>query len=288
MGKRIKKRKSRRGRKKKLFRLKKFLASLFLILAGLIGGRGGYEYYRTGSIENTVQALKETGEFAQELPQQAEELGGMVQKQLSQWTNNGDRQRAAVLPDEIPAYSGSSYVEVNGNIPSFSDEERNREPFEYYSELDELGRCGYAEAKITPGLMPTEERGQIGMIRPSGWHTVKYSGIDGNYLYNRCHLIAYQLTGENANEKNLITGTRYLNVEGMLPWENMVTDYIHSTGDAVLYRVTPVYKGDNLVASGVQMEAESLGSEDIRFNIFVYNVQPGIGIDYANGDSWQE
>ena len=190
--------------------------------------------------------------------------------------------------EELPAYTGEPYVVVNENEPSFSDEDKNGPVYEYYSELDGLGRCGFAEAKISRELMPEEERGAIGSVKPSGWQTVKYDSVDGKYLYNRCHLIGYQLTGENANEKNLITGTRYLNVEGMLPWENEVAAYIERTGDAVMYRVTPVFEGTDLVASGVQMEAESIESDEIRFNVFVFNVQPGIEIDYATGESREE
>lgn len=181
-----------------------------------------------------------------------------------------------------------AYCEVDGNVPGFSEDELVTEAFENYSDLDSLGRCGVAYANICKELMPTEERGEIGMVKPSGWHTVKYSDrIDGNYLYNRCHLIGYQLAGENANEKNLITGTRYLNVTGMLPFENEVADYVESTGNHVLYRVTPVFDGDNLVASGVQMEAESVEDKGagVLFNVYVYNVQPGVIIDYATGDS---
>lgn len=181
-----------------------------------------------------------------------------------------------------------AYCEVDGNVPGFSEDELVTEAFENYSDLDSLGRCGVAYANICKKLMPTEERGEIGMVKPSGWHTVKYSDrIDGNYLYNRCHLIGYQLAGENANEKNLITGTRYLNVTGMLPFENEVADYVESTGNHVLYRVTPVFDGDNLVASGVQMEAESVEDKGagVLFNVYVYNVQPGVIIDYATGDS---
>lgn len=185
------------------------------------------------------------------------------------------------------AYSGIAYVEKNGNIPQFDADEYTTEAFEHYSELDFLGRCGVAYANICKELMPTEERGQIGSVKPSGWHTVKYNGIvDGNYLYNRCHLIGFQLAGENANEKNLITGTRYMNVDGMLPFENMVADYVQKTDHHVLYRVTPIFDGDNLVASGVQMEAASVEDDSIRFNVFVYNIQPGITIDYSTGDSW--
>lgn len=190
---------------------------------------------------------------------------------------------------QIEDYSGKAYVEVNGNIPEFSDEQiRKAEgPLEEYSSLDSLGRCGMAIAKVGVETMPTEERGSIGQVRPSGWHTVKYDSIDGNYLYNRCHLIGYQLTGENANEKNLITGTRYLNVEGMLPFENMVAQYVEESGNHVLYRVTPIFEGDNLVASGVQMEAMSLEDlgKGLSFHVYVYNVQPGIEIDYATGNS---
>ena len=153
--------------------------------------------------------------------------------------------------------------------------------------MDELGRCGVAEACIGIDLMPTEDRGAIGQIKPSGWHTVKYDIVDGKYLYNRCHLIGFQLTGENANEKNLITGTRYFNVEGMLPFENMVADYVKETENHVMYKVTPVYDGDNLVAKGVIMEAYSVEDkgEGISFNVFVHNVQPGIVIDYKTGES---
>ena len=190
--------------------------------------------------------------------------------------------------ESLPEYEGQTYVVVNENDPEFSDEDKNGPVYEYYSELDSLGRCGYAEAKISLELMPKEERGAIGSVKPSGWHTVKYDCVDGKYLYNRCHLIGYQLTGENANEKNLITGTRYLNVEGMLPWEDEVAEYIERTGDVVMYRVTPIFEGANLVASGVQMEAESIGSDEIRFNIYVFNVQPGIEIDYATGESREE
>ena len=160
--------------------------------------------------------------------------------------------------------------------------------FENYSDLDSLGRCGVAYANICRDIMPTEERGKIGMIKPSGWHTVKYDVIKDRYLYNRCHLIGYQLAGENANPKNLITGTRYLNVEGMLPFENLVADYVNNTGNHVLYRVTPMFSGSNLVANGVLIEAKSVEDNGggILFNVYCYNVQPGVGINYENGDSW--
>ncbi len=187
----------------------------------------------------------------------------------------------------LPEYDGNSYVIVNDNIPYFKEEEYTTTSFEKYSELDLLGRCGVASANISKDLMPTEKRGSIGMIKPSGWHTIKYDHIDGKYLYNRCHLIGYQLTGENANEKNLITCTRSMNTKGMLQFENMVTKYIKDTGNHVLYRVTPVFEGNNLVATGVEMEAYSVedNGKGIKFNVFVYNIEDGIIIDYKTGDS---
>ncbi len=189
---------------------------------------------------------------------------------------------------DLPAYDGSSpYVVVNGNEPGFTEEDMTTDSYETYSELDELGRCGTAWANIGVDLMPTEDRGNISQVKPSGWQTVKYDIVDGKYLYNRCHLIGFQLTGENANEKNLITGTRYMNVDGMLPFENLVADYVKETENHVLYRVTPVYEGDDLVARGVQMEGRSVEDEGEggSFNVFVYNVQPGSTSDYATGES---
>lgn len=190
--------------------------------------------------------------------------------------------------DAIPAYDGKAYVAVNNNEPFFTDSDMTTTAFENYSDLDSLGRCGVAYANICKEIMPTEERGKIGMIKPSGWHTVKYDVIKDRYLYNRCHLIGYQLAGENANPKNLITGTRYLNVEGMLPFENLVADYVNNTGNHVLYRVTPMFSGGNLVANGVLIEAKSVEDNGggILFNVYCYNVQPGVGINYENGDSW--
>lgn len=187
----------------------------------------------------------------------------------------------------LPEYDGQAYVELNGNVPTFTEEELTTTSFEYYSDLDELGRCGTAYACIGTDLMPTEPRQSIGQVKPSGWQTVKYDFVDGKYLYNRCHLIGFQLTGENANEKNLITGTRYLNVTGMLPFENLTADYIKETDNHVLYRVTPVFQGDDLVASGVIIEAMSVedGGDGVLFNVYCYNVQPGVTIDYADGSS---
>lgn len=193
-------------------------------------------------------------------------------------------------PDDIPAYTGEAVITLNNNVPGFTDSELTTEAFETYSNLDNLGRCGVAYANVCKELMPTEKRGVIGQVKPSGWHTIRYDFIDGMYLYNRCHLIAYQLAGENANEKKLITGTRYLNTQGMLPFENKTANYVEATGNHVLYRVTPVYVGDNPLALGVQMEAKSVedDGEGLSFNVFCYNVQPGVSIDYATGDSWED
>lgn len=197
----------------------------------------------------------------------------------------GSQEAVSATLDNIPAYSGTPYVVIDNNEPDFTEDELSDQSYESYSDLDALGRCGVAESSIGKDLMPTEKRGKIGQVKPSGWQTIKFDNVDGKYLYNRCHLIGYQLTAENANEKNLITGTRYMNVDGMLPFENMVADYIKETDNHVMYRVTPVFEGDNLVAFGVLMEAESVEDhgEGIKFNVYVYNVQPGITIDYATG-----
>jgi DNA-entry nuclease len=219
--------------------------------------------------------------------------GGSSQKAVSdteaeKGTQNDTAENAeSVTLEEIPEFSGEPYVTLEENVPDFPSKDMTEEAFEHYSKLDSLGRCGTAYANIGQELMPTEERTSIGPVRPTGWHTVKYSCVDGKYLYNRCHLIGFQLAGENANEKNLITGTRYMNVDGMLPFENEVADYVKENDYHVLYRVTPIYDGDDLVAKGVQMEAYSVedDGEGICFNVFVYNSQPGVEIDYATGDS---
>ena len=195
---------------------------------------------------------------------------------------------AALQPDySVPAYTGELWVQLGDNLPLFDRSQLTSDAFESYAPLDALGRCGPAFACIGPELMPTEEREAIGMVRPSGWQLVKYDFVDGKYLYNRCHLIGFQLTGENANEENLITGTRYLNTEGMLPFENQVASYIRKTGNHVLYRVTPEFDGDDLLCRGVRMEACSVedDGEGVCFHVFVYNVQPGVTIDYATGES---
>ncbi len=240
-------------------RIKRYLASLILMMAVMLGACNGSDAY-----------AKQQEKLA------AQELATV------QGTN------VASLGSGELKYSGKTFEYVNNNVPAFSDEELTTEIFENYSELDKLGRCGAAYANICEELMPTEEREGIGMVKPSGWQTVKYQGlVDGNYLYNRCHLIGFQLAGENANENNLITGTRYMNVDGMLPFENQVADFVKNTGYHVLYRVTPFFEGDELVARGVQIEARSVEDKGagISFNVFVYNVQPGIIIDYSNGNS---
>ena len=192
--------------------------------------------------------------------------------------------------EEIPPFSDVAYVAVNGNIPFFLPEEITDESFEEYAELDALGRCGVTMACIGVDIMPTEDRDEIGSVKPTGWQSVKYDCVEGKYLYNRCHLIGFQLAGENANKRNLITGTRYLNIEGMLPFENLVADYVKETENHVLYRVTPLFDGDNLVAHGVLMEGWSVEDEGegVCFCVYAYNAQPGILIDYQTGESREE
>ena len=187
--------------------------------------------------------------------------------------------------DNIPKYNGESYVYINDNNPEFDESLINTKSFEEYSKLDYLGRSGIALANISTDLMPVKERESIGSIKPSGWQTIKYDFIEGKYLYNRCHLIGYQLTGENANKENLITCTRNMNSVEMLKWENKVAKYIHKTSNHVLYRVTPYYEDENLVASGVQIEALSIedNGKGIKFNVYIYNVQDGVTIDYKTG-----
>lgn len=202
-------------------------------------------------------------------------------------STSANTENEPVTLDSIPEYSGSPYVAINDNQPLFTKDDYTTKAFETYAKLDKLGRCGVTYACVGVEIMPTEDRGSIGQVKPTGWVTAKYDFVDGKYLYNRCHLIGFQLTGENANTSNLITGTRYLNVQGMLPFENMVADYVKETENHVLYRVTPIFDGDNLVASGVQMEAWSVedDGEGICFNVYCYNVQPGVKIDYATGES---
>lgn len=213
-------------------------------------------------------------------------LGTYFKDNLEQWLLKLDNTESYNV-DNIPEYNGNSYIFINDNIPNFTESDYTTTSFESYSNLDILGRCGVAYANIGKALMPTEKRGSIGMVKPSGWHLVKYDIVSGKYLYNRCHLIGYQLTGENANPKNLITCTRQMNTEGMLEFENKVAEYINKTNNHVLYRVTPIYKDNDLLVQGVQMEAYSIedNGKEISFNVFVYNVEDGITIDYNNGDS---
>ena len=216
-------------------------------------------------------------------------LPGLGDTMLNGW---GDLQNALDSGElDVDGYNGKPYETVNGNVPYFTDEQKQvTEAFEIYSDKDSLGRCGVAFANICKELMPTEDRESISSVKPSGWKNKEYDFVDGRWVYNRCHIIGFQLAGENANDKNLITGTRYMNVEGMLPFENMIDDYVDETGNHVLYRVTPVYTGDNLVCDGVIMEAWSVEDEGdgICFNVFCYNVQPGVVIDYATGENHAE
>lgn len=238
------------------------------------------------SITGPGMPTDKTSQFHEAIERVAESLAtaesSQSQERISTFTTwNGQK--------TVPVYSGEPYTELNGNIPYFTDREKTEDVFEHYSDLDTLGRCGAAYANICKELMPTEKRGEIGMIKPTGWHTVRYDDIiSDKYLYNRCHLIGFQLAGENANEKNLVTGTRYMNVDGMLLFENMIADYVKETDNHVLYRVTPIFVGDDLVCRGVEMEAYSVedNGEGTSFHVFVYNIQPGIEIDYATGDSW--
>lgn len=203
-------------------------------------------------------------------------------RRTSVWENT---EYANISADSIPEYSGDGTIPINGNKPYFDDTELVTDSFEYYSELDGLGRCGAAYACLGRDIMPTSERGSISGVKPSGWQSAQYDFVESRSLYNRSHLIGWQLAGEDANERNLITGTRYLNATLMLPFENMVADYIKETDNHVMYRVTPYFEGNNLVAKGVLMEAKSVEDDDIEFDVFCYNVQPGVEIDYATGES---
>lgn len=204
--------------------------------------------------------------------------------------SQGAESQTVLTLADVPTFSGEPYVVIDDNEPHFPEADFTSKSFEQYSELDALGRCGPAYANVGIETMPTEKRGNISQVKPTGWKSIKYDFVDGKSLYNRCHLIGFQLTAENANKKNLITGTRYMNVDGMLPFENMVADYVKETKNHVLYRVTPIFEGDNLVASGVQMEAKSVEDDGagIEFHVYVYNNQPGVTIDYATGESWEE
>lgn len=236
-----------------------------------------------------TQAREDHGAASEQETPATDQAGQTEEASPEKAAGTGQAASDAAVPavdlKSIPAFTDRPYVEINGNVPYFAAAELTTKEFETYSDLDARGRCGVAYANVSPATLPTAERGPIGEVRPSGWQTAKYDFVDGKYLYNRCHLIGFQLAGENANEKNLITGTRYLNVEGMLPFENMVADYVKETQHHVLYRVTPVFAGENLVASGVLMEAQSVEDQGagVSFCVYVYNNQPGVTIDYATG-----
>ena len=233
--------------------------------------------------DTTVQNLT-TDEFVVDTTEETE----LSTEETEENTQNIRPTQAEDIDIEgIPEYSGKAYVAINGNVPAFTNDEMSTESYEYYGDLDYLGRCTVTVACIGRDIMPTEDRGDIGQVKPTGWHTVKYDCVDGKYLYNRCHLIGFQLTGENANEENLVTGTRYMNVDGMLPFENMVADYVKETGNHVMYKVVPVFEDDDLLCKGVHMQAYSVEDEGdgISFNVFCYNVQPGVDIDYSDGTS---
>lgn len=232
-------------------------------------------------VQETATAISEMGKLPQDILD-------TIQEPASEPTATPSGDEADATTTEIPEYSGEPYSIINNNIPFFT--ETTTECFEEYPELDSLGRCGAAYACVGIDTMPTEERESISEVKPSGWHNKPYDFVDGGYVYNRCHLIGFQLTGENANERNLVTGTRYMNVKGMLPFENEVADYIASTGNHVMYRVTPVFEGDNLVCSGVLMEAYSVEDDGagVQFCVFCFNVQPGVSIDYKTGENMED
>lgn len=257
------------------------LLSLVLIIAIVLCGCTSVQ--NTESNNDNVEISKQMESTSAEPLKTSESTDKIEENNKLSSTNTFDM-------SNVPQYSGKAYVPVNDNIPFFSAEDLTTESFEKYSPLDSLGRCGVAYANIGTDIMPTEERGSIGMVKPSGWKSIRYENVDGKYLYNRCHLIGYQLSAENANTSNLITGTRYLNIQGMLPFENMVADYVKETDKHVLYRVTPIFEGNNLVASGVLMEGYSVedNGAGICYNVYCYNVQPGIMIDYLTGDSKAE
>ena len=215
---------------------------------------------------------------------------GFIYNEYIDSTDSSFKTQEVSSLSDIEDYSGSDFVNVNNNVPFFTDEDKKRGSFEEYGDLGSLGRCTEAFAIVSKDTMPTEKRGSIGMIKPTGWHTVKYDSVNGKYLYNRCHLIGYQLTGENANPNNLITCTRQMNSDVMLMFENRVANYVKDSEGRVLYRVTPYFEGDNLLSKGVLMEAYSLddNGKGLMFNVFVYNVQDGIMIDYATGESRKE
>lgn len=263
----------------KSFRCQKAFAVLWVLCLGLVllGGcssaGGTTDRVDTSTATGVLSTVEAAGEYTLDEDDFALRSTGSSQTERA---------------DEIPPYSGFDVIELNGNMPEFTDVEKDYAPFEFYGDLDDLGRCTVAFALTGPETMPTEKRGDIREIYPSGWKQAFYDFVDQEALFNRTHLIGYMLTAENANERNLITGTRHMNAEVMLPYEEAVANYINETGNHVLYRVTPYFVGDELVARGIQMEAYSVEDEGVGicFNIFCYNVEPGVAIDYATGDSW--
>ncbi len=296
---------------------KRLLLIAAVLCAGLLFGCGGAENTeetaqeteaaapvvaeentQTASKEETPAASQKEEEVKEEepAPEEAPAEEAPKEEHPAATVNTAEADDAVnqaasgVTLSDIPAYTDEPFVLINDNVPFFQESEYTTAPFETYSNLDSLGRCGVAYANICPELMPTENRESISEIKPTGWHNNPYDFIDGGYLYNRCHLIAFELAGENANKQNLITGTRYFNVTGMLPFENMVADYVKETNNHVLYRVTPMFDGNNLVANGVLMEAYSVedNGDGIEYCVFCYNVQPGVAIDYATGNNWAD
>lgn len=281
---------------KNLFKLKNTLIvtlGLLICLSGLIGCSSKDIVNEGGqAIENSTSNNTTLGTSKNDNDSNTESItnNGNSNTTSNNNANNSDNNTTTdknISTTNIPPYSGEDYIVLNNNVPNFSKADLTTTSFEKYAPLDSLGRCGVAYSNIGIDIMPTEKRESISSVKPSGWQSVKYDIVEGKYLYNRSHLIGFQLTAENANDRNLITGTRYFNATLMLPYENMVADYIKETNNHVLYRVTPVYEGNNLVATGVQMEAKSVedDGEGIEFNVFVYNIQPGITIDYATGAS---
>ena len=263
---------------------RKWLITVLLAISVLMTGYSVLKEAGDVLLDQAQEWLEEGIDGARD---EAGDDGDVASDKKSGGTSAAETPEDGFWGTEIPVYQGNAWIELNNNVPLFTKKDYSTKSFETYGELDSLGRCTTAYANVGQDLMPTKERESISQVKPSGWQKSEYDGIDGKFLYNRCHLIGYQLTAENANVKNLITGTRYLNVQGMLPFENLTADYIKETGNHVLYRVTPVFEGDNLVASGVLMEGESVedDGEAIQFCVYVYNVQPGIIIDYATGDS---
>lgn len=278
--------------KSRFSRLPAYLLALFLSASVILSGCGTASYSNKqitspGISSANTQTAEESSKSGSETGTPSKSLTGSTDSAASQSAAGTSAVEIRYGDLVIPAYSGEPYTVLTDNVPTFDPSEETTTAFESYHDLDSLGRCGAAYACLGKELMPTEKRGDISQVKPTGWHSIRYEFVDGGSLYNRCHLIGFQLSGENANEKNLVTGTRYLNVDGMLPFENMTADYIKETGNHVLYRVTPVFTGDNLVCDGVIMEAKSMedDGDGILFHVFCYNVQPGVSIDYATGDA---